>query len=506
MILKSFVLLISINISSFVVPDEERLLGCYYYRYMLYAFTMHEINIGDTLKNKEYVSVEQLEMKIEWHEDELRTQGAIVIAMLEELVVRNPSADMYDLMKLNLYLNNVFGSPMIRTTHVDFSLGSEISVRLTSDSNEFIVAVNEVFQKFLEYVFNDLRQHVETKCKKTNPIIGDAFIGCPEIYGDLNDLLPETFDVAKHNIDNEELFLEAMLTFNVNTMTLSEILNATPDKQDCSMFSPRKMLFHEILNRQTYKKGKLLPKTAAELDTSLDPLRNVIVNGRLLDGRKVNITTLYEMIRRSYEPSHINHFQRQVLAATVYPVLHSIGSYLLLIKHMYSTGNEKFGDVNTRAWEYGETIDNIGNSIWNALNDFVALQLLPEKVQEYLVNIAAKLNNLNKFKDKTIVSMENASWIETLYTRCSVPMQNNLLVFDDYDAALVDIRTQDKCDKIVDDLKGQIKELIVYIHALEKYKQDFFNVSKKNPVFLHGRMFDRKLVFDIVFHYKNGSH
>ncbi|XP_050440558.1 uncharacterized protein LOC126845735 [Adelges cooleyi] len=498
MILKSFVLLITIN--SFAVPEEDGLLKCYYYRYMLYSFTLHGIYITDTFNNTKNVSHEQLKLEIKVHEDELRTQGAIVIGMLENLKKRKTSSDIYDLMKLNLYLNNVFETPLIRTTHaVDYPNG-RTTVRLTSNSKEYIVSIKESFQTFHEYIGKDIREHVESKCKSEKPIDRDAFSECPKPYVDLNYLLPENFyDIEADT--NKKTFIEAMKTFNDKTVTLSHLL--ATDKQKNSIFNPKKMLFQKILNRETYKDGVLQPPSPDKQDTSLDLLRNVSVDGRLIDGQMVNITILFEMIKRSYEPHHIQHFQRQVLAASIYPVLNCIGSYLLLFKQMYYNGKAKFGDVDEMVRKYETTIDRCAVKIQERLNQIIDYKLYPARVQTHLECTAAELSKLRRFENKKSIQTTKLTWIETLYRRCSLPMQLNLLIFDEYDVASMNIDTEDKFVEMLENLKRQTSKLDEYIPALGGKEEDFLHVGRRNPYFSHEYMFDDKLTFDIVLHYKD---
>ncbi|XP_050422228.1 uncharacterized protein LOC126834389 [Adelges cooleyi] len=516
MIFKSIVLLLFIN--SFVLSDKYYLLECFYNRYMMYYFTMHNLNFQNIFKESNNITFD----KLKEYSDELKTQGNIVIAMLEELKRKNrviiyPST----LMSMNLYLNNVFETLMVRTflkPHENYK--QPMSHEYNNKNNIFKIQ----FEKFNTEINEDIlnKCYRNDMCKQIHKIVShisynrnqgldkklmtrDDFETYTKELEDYNDLLPEKSDFIYNGKYDTLEFLEDVQQLEDSNVTIKHLLGAgraANTNFKTSVFHPNKMLFNDLLSREKYTDGVL--ELTFEYDTDINLLRDVTINEQLADGQYANIMVLFEMIKRTLNVDYIESFQRQVLAASVYPVLACVGSYLSLVTQIFYSGQNKYGDVVTRAVAHGEEIDKSGKIILELLRSFIKLNLLPEKVLTHLTFTAEELEDLIDFKDKKLLQTRHPKWIVTIYRRCSRPMTLNYLLFPQIDAPSMNMNSAENVNDMITTLNTNIEKVNKYREALEKkYIKDFQNVVNGNPLFSYNRMFVDKMNFNIVKIYKD---
>ncbi|XP_050437265.1 uncharacterized protein LOC126843653 [Adelges cooleyi] len=410
--------------------------------------------------------------------------GENILAILDELREKEPSLDMYALMKINLYLNNVFGTIMVKK-----------NTSTPAPKNQSGNAVyKEEFNGVHKEVLNGLTLIILKNCfiKPIDPhrfsIISNILdvtaardpLTEPKYY-DLNGLLPKAnfFMNTDQRITN---YLED------SELQLKHILKPVMDRGTYWNLHPRKMLFYDMLS----KNGPISNGTSPGHSDPLDLLRKVNLESELINGRPVNIGMGFEMIQRLFITTCVKAFQQQVLAATAHPVLHLVGSYLMFFNRVYYLENNQYTTLVHRVDMFQSTIVDMGVSILSVFDKFIRLELLPKKIQTHLATIYGELHSLVHYTDKLSLHVDKPWWVDFIYNRCSQPMKHNKLKFE------TDVGSwqMDKSD--TETMMTKIDLVKEYIKALSKQKSHYDIVVNKIVFYSHDDMFDSSPDCDIV--------
>lgn len=158
-------------------------------------------------------------------------------------------------------------------------------------------------------------------------------------------------------------------------------------------FQPRKALFYVILSDDQNKNIKSVPSAYNRVD-HLELFQNF------------QMAKLFVIDIQCLES-----FQRQVLAATAYPVLNVIATYVLIFNQMYYIEEKQHGHVSDRITFFGDEIDILGEKVYKLLNVFVELDIYPEKVKQHFEITHLEFGEFIQFPEKKSKPISTPKWI-----------------------------------------------------------------------------------------------
>ncbi|XP_050424511.1 uncharacterized protein LOC126835759 [Adelges cooleyi] len=369
-------------------------LPCMYSRYMLHYFNLNGIvfknKFGVTIDDESDTSAspEELLSALEFYDNQLRSQGKIVLAMLHELRITQISPKPPKvLMQVNLYLNN-----LSRTTRVN------VQEAHTTEPN-YVRGYKFFYKKITEA----LKNKIDRDCYvKKDPIVQDKEYEEPK-FEVINKLLAKEWPLKTDGL------AEVLLILDHNKIELEKYFQSTFDTGICNDFKPENLLFMSLLEPEvdylnTVSNIEMSTNLASSsnelsLDTSLFP-RNVITEYKI-NGAYASIYDLFILTRASFDQNNVISFQQHVCAAVLYPFFIRIHTYFRINKKY--RGGGKF-EVKFVA---------VGKKLLNTFKSLIELEIFPNDLQNFLNTIFFNFNALetsctykweNRVKEMTFIS------------------------------------------------------------------------------------------------------
>ncbi|XP_050429332.1 uncharacterized protein LOC126838720 [Adelges cooleyi] len=487
------------NVSYFVQSDIAEYaneLHCCYSRYMLNYFQLNGIVFKNTFKvsiDAKDDSSQRVEAPLDainFYDKRLRSQGIIVLVMLDELRNTTPhSKPPNDLMQVNLYLNNYTGTTRAK-------LGSTaITPNYIHGYRYFHSIMTDALATFLR----------DGKCDKYKSMIrdNDQMLKLEEI----NQL---SADMGRLNTDDLQQVLSKL---EENKSSLENIFMSTFEKGTYKDFEHRNLLFAPLLaydynswhtSSSGGASGDLLTGDYNMLVKSLI-VGDVVTSYKLIEGGYASIHDVMYNVRAMFNQDYVISFQQHVMAAVVHPVFVCFGTYFRVLKKLNSGNNT---NVNV--------LENEGMKLTDTLKSLIGLNIFPKSVQEYLKSVEDKTTEMIKYsytpgslskkgvmgfiseKMKSIQLNSSSSTsfskrIDLLFNMCSQPMELNNLQFS------IDIEGSSSsnnadADELVGNLKKKTMDVGHYVVSLEKHKKLFLTVLN---MYDHEYMFSRP-PFDLL--------
>ncbi|XP_050430820.1 uncharacterized protein LOC126839519 isoform X1 [Adelges cooleyi] len=463
---------------------------------MYFVFEYHEDYFHSKFNKKDPSTFKELDK----YDESLRAQGQTVLAMLDDLMTENDQKSFTlpeAIMAINIYLNNVSNTLLVRTF-------LEVYEPKDSQYNEVDVYKNE-FQKARTHIKAKLRQSIGENCTGLTPessyynIISRDSKTQSQGHERLNALLYDRYSYAYDNtLKQLELYAD---TFSDSDLAVKYLMSPILNRQTYVQYYPQQMLFYDMLYRAELDIDQVNWLNNIEPD-DLELLRDVTLVTKLKDGTNPDIEILFSMAQRCFEVKCVEAFQQQVLAATAHPLMLLVGSYVSLVKHMFYTGDDKFGGVSTRVELFGERINDLGEFILNTMVGFIRLGLYTENDLDYLKQTALELDNLVKYNDKENIQGVKPNWIRQIFRRCSTPMHVNLLNASNKEEVFT-INSEENCNNTINALRLRAEKVGKYVENLDKYKS-FYHRIIGNRFFSHENIFLYRPVYDIVQLNRNG--
>ncbi|XP_050430875.1 uncharacterized protein LOC126839554 [Adelges cooleyi] len=489
---KSLVLFVLLN--SFVRPETITGKLCSYSRYMFFVFKLHEHNIylRPKISIENSTTLEELKM----YSDSLRAHGQIVLAILDDLMTDNNQISYdrpEDMMGINLYLNNLSNTLLVRTYGWNkFTIPLESNGQVQIFKKEF----KEANTRIIDY----LMKSIKTNCTLLQKDISDSdymsrYSGMIEKgHYKLHNLLPK--DGYFGSTYRERQWNNALMKdYQDSLLEMEYLMQPILNGETYMQYKPKQILFHDVLFKNCIDLDDLYKECEHD---DLELLRDVQCNVKMEDGSYPNIEVLFSIAQRVFDVNCIESFQQQVLAATAHPMLSVVGSYVSLVKHIFYTGDGKFQDVATRAELFEETISDLGDSILTTLVGFIRLGLCPERVLDHLKLTALELDKLVKYDDKKNIQLVAPELLGRIFRRYSKPMSVNKLRVSN-EEEFTEVNSEKDYNNAIYALKMKADNVEKYVNGLEKHKKLYHGIIE-NRFFSYENMFYDQPKCDIISH------
>ncbi|XP_050436552.1 uncharacterized protein LOC126843219 [Adelges cooleyi] len=477
-------LILLISLSSYVITNENiNITQCYYSKFMLYFFYINDISFTRSFDNSKNSFTEE-DLKI--HGDYLqRSLGETVLAMLDELNREKNNCGLpEDLMTINLYLNNVLGTLLVRKFDGKCIIaGDQFNVyykkELEKIYSEIITVIMKSINKICPRKYSDMESTVQKNSLTKYHSQVDPKSAEGVHYDELNDLLPNSLKKPIEYRVNKDIVKQQMEHVHDSTLEAMHVVGRKDST--LSNFHPRTMLFYDLLSddqRKIVENADLDLLTGEASEPEYKLLLNVTLDAQLEDGNLATIADLFEMMKRVFDVNCLITYQQQVLAATVHPLLKLVGEYLLLVKNM------------SNATDKDSEIKDLGTSVLQVFDKFIQLKILPEKVQRHLSITREEFNNLINCPRKENLQKARPEWIDTVFRRCSNPMVFNKLNFLRHDHTM-NLETEKDCNNVIGALKNTTATIKKYVGKLGNYKKLYDVVVNWNTFVSYENMFQK---------------
>ncbi|XP_050540659.1 uncharacterized protein LOC126905198 isoform X4 [Daktulosphaira vitifoliae] len=478
----------------YIVVSSEIYLDCYFSKYLLY-----NLNTKVMYFNKNLLVHTSNQNLVEKFAMGLQTLGPIVIVMLQQIddeykkINRSLSPNRFKnsqgLLYANFYLNNLSNTLLLQTYQ-----NVTIQTRELSDHEIFI----DEFKKIYPMLIEQLKKNVLDACyegKQLNfpdIVIQNQFVG--DNYSSnaiIDDLLP-----------NEEaiktIFMEENIENTMNKVNDSEVnlryhfnLKIEDEIPENTSYHPNNILFSSLFDKSIRSK--------------LSEIIEVPINEKLENGKYPNMAVLFDMIKHTFDVDCVESFQRQVVAATVYPVYYCVGKFALLLQKIYDSVNVENREVISRDKLYGKQLKKTAGDIKLLLNCLM-YNNLPKKVKKHVEITDDLLEKIMSLVISQTFFKLKSGFIHRLYWRCAEAMKLNLIHFDT-GVDKPNMYDQVQCDKILSQINFKISPLLANQSSnnlLNKALLVFYSDGRE--IFSFDEIFSKELKCNIVQLNKQGYH
>ncbi|XP_050540656.1 uncharacterized protein LOC126905198 isoform X1 [Daktulosphaira vitifoliae] len=501
--ISNFFLFSFLTLSCFYsVISREIYLDCYYSKYLLY-----NLNTKVIYFNKIVSVNKQNHILIENFATGLQLLGPIVVAFLckiyqehfdkqnkimktNQLWSINAFKNSQGLLSINFYLNNLSNTLLLQTYQNVTTETIELS-----DHEIFI----DEFKKIYPNLIAQLKQNVLDACykgKKLNfpdIVIQNQFVDRNYFSNVIiNDLLPnkETIKTIFMEKNIEETMYQVQNTEAELKMHLKKYIEL--DKFDITSYHPNVMLFSRLFHESKRYQ--------------LSGMIEVQVNEKLENGEYPNMAVLFDMIKHTFDVDCVESFQRQVVAATIYPYYVCIAKFAQLLKKIifgvYVNKSEIISRLNFYKERLNLTSENLNNIIFQLSNKG---SIFPNSVQNHLKVTYDFLRGIINIVKSQEISKLNLGHLDQLYWRCANAMELNLIYFNTK-VENIDMYDSNECDKIISQLDTEINDLKNILNSIDHESKNYFYFVKVLQVFSFDNTFSKKLKCNIVQKNKEGYH
>ncbi|XP_050533099.1 uncharacterized protein LOC126901025 [Daktulosphaira vitifoliae] len=418
--------------SNTLTDTEER--HCNFSRYMLNYFKYNERYLLYLEANIDKISDEDL---IKYGEA-LQTHCDVILFMIEDLVMLNIKFFPTDLMAINLYLNNVFGS--VNVISANNKISDKKYLRIQG-------------YKILHYnLLNYLNQHLNNYC------LAVKFASFTKYFTDMD--VPDQLNVQQ--------LISALE--NPKKKIIMEINPEVIKNKNNLVFIPKILIFYDLLTYQPIDDEKhIMNKSQArqyqqfingEPKDYLDLLRFTPLNRKCSDGTDLTISDVFRYIKYQFSYHDMRAFQKLVILATFHPVGVLIGNYIKfsidVIHNYYNTHDYKITIL--------PSIKTLGQDVSKILSSYKKLNLFNDLANNFLSRI---LDMLNNFLQRCVVNlpMHNKNLLNSMIASLQIFLENNFLKFEIKSAKFIKKKNFSEKYESILHRKNQVE---LYLIELEK--------------------------------------
>ncbi|XP_050532286.1 kinesin-related protein 4-like isoform X4 [Daktulosphaira vitifoliae] len=399
---------------------------CVFSKHMLNIFELNEKYFQ--LKYPSYANLNYNMEDLKEYAKNLQSQSSIIMIMLDELRMKNPSYFPADLMTVNLYLNNVQGHILMLKNNMPYSRNGVVT-----DEER----LREGFKTNYNTIVRHLINFIDRQCRN----FGLCFV---PIEPRFQHLIISSKEWTGGNNENQiNLVKAAIEKLKEKSYT---VFREYMERVSYTEFHPSNMLFFSLMN--PYSKYEKEP----EVDDGLNLMRHVKVESNAVKNHETNIINLYENILLNFDGNYVKSYQQQVLMATIYPVFECICSYASVFNLLFQTGY-------TFKYENEKKITALGLSLIKVIRKLVHSNIFGYEVNQYIINLLRELDNYNWYK--------NINWSTRIIPEIKNVLYINHLELDAKKYHIPKKLLSDiECQALLDETNDKIEKTKNYVEAL----------------------------------------
>ncbi|XP_050540654.1 uncharacterized protein LOC126905197 isoform X3 [Daktulosphaira vitifoliae] len=497
--ISKFLVFIFLILSCFYsIISSEIYLDCYYNKYILYNLNTKVIYFNKivSVNTPSHVLIEKFASGLQF-------LGPIVVAMLQQIedehrvkrneiekTIKSWSTNAFKnsqgLLFTNFYLNNLSNTLLLQTYQ-----NVTYQTRELSNHEIFI----DEFKKIYPNLIAQLKQNVLDACYEGNQInfpdivIRNEFIDENEVsHKIINNLLPK------------KLWIETIFMEN----NIDETMNRVSDTEINLRFHFKIKIEDEIMKNTSYHPIEMLFSSLFDVSKrdKLNEIIDVRINEKLENGEYPNMAVLFDMIKHTFDVDCVESFQRQIVAATVYPVYYCVAKFTLLLKKIIFGNDTNESKVISRVQIFEvmlkEAAVNIKNIIYHMRIN------LPKSVENHLINTNTFFQDIIKLANSQNFLKLKSKMIDQLYKRCFEAMELNLIYFD-IGVDNPNIFDEEQCKIILREINSKSKSIETVLERLyEEERWTYYYFSLKLQVFSFDDTLSKELKCNIVQRNKEG--
>ncbi|XP_050544323.1 uncharacterized protein LOC126907244 isoform X2 [Daktulosphaira vitifoliae] len=308
-------------------------LRCNFAKYLLNFFNFNGKYLMELRNDKEKLT----EINLENYAKIIQSHGEIVMIMLKAMNMTNDAVYAYEIMVINLYLNNVSGS-------INDFVAIDKNGKL--QYQDVLVSKLETFNFFHREICHQLKYALhgcyQIKYEKNFVYYFDVYT---ENTYDMKSVR-ETVECFKNEIFNNNINLNNEYLVNAlekleETKTFTTLKLATSNLSYFE-FHPRNFLFYYLMRDQFKIKeldvmngsqARQYPKFINRSpERFIDFIRYAGITMPCPDGSKLTISDIFRYMKYSFNPKNLIAFQELIIAASFRPLAILVRYYLLFIR------------------------------------------------------------------------------------------------------------------------------------------------------------------------------
>ncbi|XP_050541453.1 uncharacterized protein LOC126905614 isoform X2 [Daktulosphaira vitifoliae] len=402
--------------------------------------------------------------------------------------ITNPFKNSQGLLYTNFYLNNLSNTLLLQTYQ-----NVTVQTRELSDREIFI----DEFKKIYPILFEQLKQNILDACYEGKQMNFPDMVIQGQLVDEnnydnvfINDMLPPNNETIK------TLFDESNIELSMNAVNDTEVdlryrfkIKIEDDLQIITCYHPKSMLFSylfDINNRSNFSE-----------------IIEVPINEKLENGNYPNMEVLFDMIKHTFDVDCVESFQRQIVAATVYPYYICVAKFAHLLNKIifgnYIYENEIITRVECHKKKLIPTVENL----IKAIHELSMIHFIPSSVREHMESTNQLLWGIKEIVKTQQIDKFDSGFIDQLYLRCARVMEFNLIHFET-GVKNPNIYDHTECEKIITQLENKIKNIQTLTKNLQSDKSLYQNFKTTLQFFSFHKTFSEKLKCNIVQKNKQG--
>ncbi|XP_050545611.1 uncharacterized protein LOC126907938 isoform X1 [Daktulosphaira vitifoliae] len=447
-------------------------LNCNFTKYILNYFKHNEKYLLKLEEDKTNISINDLKM----YGKSIQSHGEIVIAMLEALRSEDKVNYPFELMDVNLYLNNVSGS--VEMSYINKS-GKFDQLNGKLNLLEGFLMIHKAMVKRIENFMNTICSYVS---------FDEVFTNCPD-FNEKKDyriqFLPGVVKKLKNRLTNNDLrFKDERLILNNNE--IFKLLKLALENDSHWDFHPKNLLYYDLMmGHQKFDERNLMSGVQYRKLPEVKDYRAVNVMDyfkfaplqyQCPDGSFLTLFDVFRYMKYNFDTKQLQGYQELVLMSTIRPILLLVRMYAIFLKKFcqYYISNYTFKNTSDEIYikmlEIGivvvEQIEYLNN-----LNLFhIKQQMYLDKLCLYIRNIIEKkVTSSFKYMVKNIMS-----YTRGFFNRNK--LNNYFGVIADYTI------THDNVKQTYNEFVQLINIKSTYLIELESYKESLNKVNQTRNI------------------------
>ncbi|XP_050540652.1 uncharacterized protein LOC126905197 isoform X1 [Daktulosphaira vitifoliae] len=498
--ISKFLVFIFLILSCFYsIISSEIYLDCYYNKYILYNLNTKVIYFNKivSVNTPSHVLIEKFASGLQF-------LGPIVVAMLQQIedehrvkrneiekTIKSWSTNAFKnsqgLLFTNFYLNNLSNTLLLQTYQ-----NVTYQTRELSDHEIFI----DEFKKIYPNLIAQLKQNVLDACYEGNLInFSNIFIRNHQfIRGNyfieiINDILPNSETIKTIFMENN----------------IEQTMNKVQDTESNLRAFFKIQFEDEIMKNISYHPIEMLFSSLFDVSKrdKLNEIIEVRINEKLENGKYPNMAVLFDMIKHTFDVDCVESFQRQIVAATVYPYYVCVAKFALVLKKIIFGVYTYETEVISRVILHKDIISNTGLFLRNVIDQLICKIDLPNSVVNHLEATNVLLLGIVELVRSQNIYKFKSGYLKQLYWRCANTMKLNLIKFD-IKVDNPDTYEKYECDEILSQLNNKIITIKSLTESLKNEYWLFLYFSQTLKVFSFNDMFSEELKCNIVQRNKEG--
>ncbi|XP_050525014.1 MATH and LRR domain-containing protein PFE0570w-like [Daktulosphaira vitifoliae] len=373
----------------------------------------------------------------------LQTHSEVIMIFLDDLMYNSADIFPFNLIAINMYLNNVSGTLNMITQNGN---GEK------NDAKNLLKGY-----KIIHFVIKEeLNIYINSHCK--------------EIQFNYNMVSCNHPPIGKNEYTTSNLV-------NINNYLKNRILSmlsTSVERNSYENFHPKNILFYHLMTRQILRDKNNSIKIDNSQHIELNLLRFTPLNVKCSDSTRLTIQDVFEYMKYNFNSNDVLSYIKMVIMATFRPIAIVIRNFLTLIQ---VASSEKSDSV--ALWLKPNLIV-MGKTIRKHVIEFISLYLINNKhifLKKKVLNgfnIALKnyINNQkltesdNKNNNTLIKSLSNFFIKNKLYFTCDIFLTNKSI-------------TENNADDIKNQFKQIMQNVDIYMNDLKKWST-YFNIIIRN--------------------------